>query len=148
MGEEVFNLEKVLNFRREVEKVCCLDLAAATLDFEGASERLKVEEKSLDRLTRELARKQEEGIVAGELQLYNDCCLRKNGDIRNHRQTIVTLGREMEEKRESLLIAARDKKTMELYKEWKNMAQQKKMAEREQAFINEIAIRKKRGGKK
>ncbi len=146
MGDEGFKLDRILNYRREVEKVCSIDLAAATTEFEGAIMQLNLEEKSMQLITTELARRQEEGIYAGELQLYSNCRLKKNGEIRKHRQNVACLGEFMEVKRESLLDAAKDKKTMEIYKERKNRSLQKKITEREQTFLNEIAIRKRCGG--
>lgn len=83
-----------------------------------------------------------------ELQLYDNYCLKKNGETLLHRQQVDILGQKLEEKREILIEASIEKKELELFKERKILAQREEVAKKEQAVIDEIAVQKRRGTNK
>jgi flagellar FliJ protein len=142
MQKRRFELDRVLNFRQEVEKVRKLEFAAARSEFERAEERLKREELEADRLALEFVGKQAAGIHAFELQLYADFSRRKSADIRNQRLRVDSLDKNVEEKRETLLEASKDKKVLETFKDRRLSAQRQELAEKERAFLDEIAIQR------
>ena len=148
MTKKGFELDQVLNFRKEVEKMRKIDFAAAKQEFEGASALLMREEEAMNQLTHELADKQREGISAVELQLYADFSRKKTVDIRQHRQAVISLERKMAEKRETLLDAAKEKKVLEAFKERKISAYMRGMAETERHFLDEISVQKAGHGKR
>lgn len=142
MHKRGFKLEQVLNFRQEVEKVRKLEFAAAKHEFQKAADRLKKEEEEADRLSLEFMRKQAVGMLATELQMYADFSRRKCTEIRKQRMRVDSLDKKVMEKRETLLEAAKDKKVLETFKERKVTAEQQELADKERAFLDEIAIQR------
>jgi flagellar FliJ protein len=140
MRRNVFKLEKVLHFRRETERLRKMEFAAAKREYEIAEDRLRREEESIDRLALEFMSRQTEGISALELQLYSDFLVQKRESIRLQREHVTTLDQKMSEKKEDLIEAATDKKIMEELKKKKVAAHERSLAEKEQAFLDEIAL--------
>ena len=56
------------------------------------------------------------------------------------RETIADLERAVQEKREALLVAAKEKKALEIFKEKKMREFRREQLEKERAFLDEIAI--------
>lgn len=146
MAKKGFALEQVLNYRREVEKIRTLEFALARGEFEAACERLKSEERRVGLLNTEFIDRQRQGISAMELQMYADYFRHKSTDIREQRRETVSLGSRMSEKQDNLAEAAREKKALETLKEKKVLAHRREQAEKERAFLEEIALRKKGHG--
>ncbi|WP_298431936.1 flagellar export protein FliJ [Geobacter sp.] len=143
MHKHGFQLQQVLNYRKEVEKVRKVEFAVAKREFESATELLDRHEAEADRARVEYNNKQAAGITASELQMYGDFFRRKSSDIQLQRHQVDTLGREMTEKREVLLDAAKEKKALELLKEKQMLAFRREMAEKERTFLEELAVQKK-----
>jgi flagellar FliJ protein len=143
MKRHLFTLERVLHYRRETEKLRKQECALARREYEVAEERLRREEESLERLNLEFMKRQIDGIGAVELQLYADFFSRKKMDILQQREMVTVLDRKLEEKNESLVAAATDKKIMEELKKKKLAAHEKSLAVKEQAFLDEIALQQR-----
>ncbi len=146
MGKMIFGLEQVLMYRKEIEKVCKMEFRTAQQEFDGACERLNNEENGVDRLNSELLDRQREGITAMEMQIYADFYRRKIVDINKHRMETAALNERMSEKRDILVEAAKEKKVLETLKEKKVLAHKLEMNNKEQIFLEEIALRKKGNG--
>ncbi len=140
MPKDGFRLQQVLNYRREVEKARKQELAVARSEFENATRRLKSEEEKAERLARELKEKETAGILALEFQLYAEFSRKQSSEIRTQREVVSTLNEEVEEKREILLSAAKDKKVLESFKDKTNAAHRLEVAAKERNFLDEIAI--------
>jgi len=147
MAKMIFGLEQVLTYRKEIEKVCMMELSTAQQEFDGACERLNQEETRVERLNREVLERQREGMSAMELQIYANFFRRKVVDINLHRQEAATLNDRMTEKRDILVEAAKDKKVLEILKEKKVQAHKREVRHKEQIFLEEIALRKKEHGR-
>ncbi len=143
MQRNVFSLEKVLSFRQETEKLRKMEFAMAKREYELAEDRLRREEEAMEHLTLEYMQRQIEGIDAFELQLYADFVQKKQSDIQSQRQQMVVLDRKVLETKDTLVAAATDKKIMEELKKKKVRAHEKHLAEKEQAFLDEIALQKR-----
>jgi flagellar FliJ protein len=141
MRKKIFGLEKVLDFRNEMEKVRKAEFAMARHEFEQAHERLHREEERIDRLGTEFMDRQLEGISAMELRLYSDFFRKKESDIKAQRQVVTALDVTVTEKREILVDASRDKKVLEELKKKKIKAFKQDMDEKERAFLDELALR-------
>jgi flagellar FliJ protein len=141
MQRNVFTLERVLHFRKEAEKLRKLDFATAKQEYELAEDLLRREEEAIEELNLEFMTRQIEGISALELQLYADFFQKKKQDIMCQREEVVKLDRNMVEKKDDLIAAATDKKIMEELKKKKVKAHEKAVAEKEQGFLDEIALR-------
>ncbi|MHC1698339.1 MAG: flagellar export protein FliJ [Geobacteraceae bacterium] len=141
MQQKVFTLERVLIFAAETEKLRKLDYVTAKQEYELAEDRLRREEEEMERLNLEYMTKQIEGISALELQLYAHFFQKKSQDILCQREEVSTLDQTMAEKQDELIAAATDKKMMEELKKKKIRAHEKVVAEKEQGFLDEIALR-------
>lgn len=144
MQRNAFRLERVLNFRREAEKLRKLELAAARREYELAEDRLRREEEAMEKLNLEFMERQIEGICALELQLYSEFFRKKKQEITFRREQVNELDRAVLEKRENLMEASTDKKIMEELKKKKVREQEKLMAEKERNFLDELALRPRR----
>ncbi len=141
MQRNAFSLERVLDFRKEAEKLRKLDFATAKQKYELAEDCLRREEEAIEELNLEFMTRQIEGISALELQLYADFFQKKKQDIICQREEVGKLDRNMVEKKDDLIAAATDKKIMEELKKKKVKAHEKAIAEKEQGFLDEIALR-------
>lgn len=139
-GQHEFRLEQVLKFRKEVERMQQLELAQAKQQHDLARDRLKSEHAALATLEDELAELQQQGMEAKELQLYGDFALRKQQEIQALRDTLPGLEKAVQERRESLMIAAKEKKALEVFKEKKLRDLKLEQLNRERAFLDELAI--------
>lgn len=137
-----FQLQQVLNYRKEIEKVRKVEFATAKREFESATEVLERHKAEADKARVEYNNKQASVVNAGELQMYADFFRRKTGDIQSQRVQVDSLDREMTERREELMDAAKDKKALELLKERQMAALRRERAEKERAFLEELAIQK------
>jgi flagellar FliJ protein len=138
-----FELEQVLNYRREIEKVRKLDFVSAKQELEHANEVLNQQESHVDKLTKEFSTRQKELNSIEEMRRYVDFFARKREDIKNQKERIDQLGSIMSDKRDDLLDATRDKKVLESLKEKKARELQLEMAQKERTFLDEISIQKK-----
>ena len=147
MAGHEFRLEQVLKFRKEVEKLHQLELAAAKHQHETAQDRLKSEKAAMEELAQEFSRRQLNGIQAKDLQLYGDFSRRKTQEIQHIRESLVGLEQAVQEKREALLAAAKEKKALEVFKEKKMRTLRMEQLCKERAFLDEISVQG-RGGQK
>lgn len=147
MAKDEFRLEQVLKYRKEAERVRQLELAAARLEQESAQDRLKNERSALDKLSREYSQRQLDGIDAAELQLFGNFTMRKKKEIRGIRESLVGLEKVVQEKRDLLVAAAKEKKALEVFKEKKMRDLQQERMGKERDFLDEIAVQN-HGGKK
>ncbi|HOI16146.1 MAG TPA: flagellar export protein FliJ [Geobacteraceae bacterium] len=143
MRRNVFNLERVLHFRRETEKLRKMELALAKREHELAEDRLRREEEAIEKLNLEFMNRQIEGISAFEMQLYSDFFRKKKVDILQQRDQVTELDRQVVEKKDHLVEAATEKKIMEQLKQKRIQAHEKEIAVKEQAFLDEIALQRR-----
>ncbi len=142
MRKNIFGLEQVLNFRKEVEKSRKLEFAEAKNEFDRAHDRLRRDEEKMDRLNMEFMDRQMDGICAFELQVYSDFFRKKEADIKVQRQTVTSLDIEVTAKRQTLLEAAIEKRVLEELKTKKISAHNQALASKERDFLDELALRK------
>ncbi|MCM0081060.1 flagellar export protein FliJ [Geomonas sp. Red32] len=140
MAGPEFRLEQVLKFRKEVERIQQLELAKARQQHENAREQLSNEKAALETLTEELAQRQASGIDAKDLQLYGAFARRKSREIEEMRRSVSMLEKAVQEKREALLTAAKEKKALEVFKEKKMRDLRMEQLLKERAFLDELAV--------
>lgn len=143
MASKQFELEQVLKYRLEVERLRRQDFAVAKQGFENAHEQLEREVAQTQDLSLEFIHRQGDLGSIEELRRYSDFFARKRVEIRTQREQVDQLGRVMKERRDTLLDATRDKKVLESLKEKKAQEFRLEMDQKEQAFMDEIAIQKK-----
>lgn len=143
MKIERFGLEQVLNYRREIENVRKQDFASARSEFEHASDILSQHQSHADRLSEEFSTRQRDLSSIEEIRRYSDYFARKREVIKCQREVVDTLGSLMSDRRDELLDATKDKKVLESLKEKKAQEFRLEMAQKERAFLDEIAIQRK-----
>lgn len=143
MKVEKFGLEQVLNYRREIENVRKQDFVSARSDFEHASDVLSQHQSHADRLSEEFSTRQSDLRSIEEIRSYSNYFARKREVIRCQREVVDTLGSIMNDRRDELLDATKDKKVLESLKEKKAQEFRLEMAQKERAFLDEISIQRK-----
>lgn len=144
MRNKGFKLDQVLNYRKEMEKMRKQEFAEARQQHEEANNQLKKEEEKVDLLNTEFMDRQQEGITAGDLQIYSSFFSKKSKDIKNQRTSVGLLGHEVSRRMESLLDASKGKKMLETLEKKSSLSLRKEIAEKERGLMEEIAIRGKK----
>ena len=140
-----FELEQVLKYRLEIERLRKQEFATAKQGFEHAHEELRQEESMAEDLSQEFCQRHSELECIEEMRMYADFFARKREEIRNRKEQLDHLGQVMNDRREELLDATKDKKVLESLKEKKAQEFKLTMEQKEQAFMDEIAVQKKDG---
>jgi flagellar FliJ protein len=143
MAGKIFELEQVLLYRREMEKLHKQEFAAAKRELDQAHQELKREEELVEQLTQEFQRRQQEIECIDDMRMYSDFFARKREEVRLQKEQIGHLGRITNEKRSDLMEASKDKKVLESLKEKKTIEFRQEMATKERNFLDEISIQKK-----
>ena len=138
-----FKLEQVLNYRCEVEKMRKQEFASAKRDFDHATDRLRREKERVEDLSEEFCHRQGELESIQEMRMYADFFAWKREDIKDQRERVDQLGNIMNNRRDFLLDATKDKKVLESLKEQRAKEFRLLMAQKEQTFLDEISIQKK-----
>lgn len=143
MASMNFELEQVLKYRLEIERLRKQEFATAKQGFEYAHDVLKQEEALAEGLSQEFCQRQSQLESVEEMRMYAAFFARKREEIKNRREQLDQLGRVMNERREELLDATKDKKVLESLKERKAQEFRIAMDQKEQSFMDEISIQKK-----
>lgn len=143
MAGKIFELEQVLVYRREMEKLRTQEFAAAKQLLEHASQELKREEELVKLLSGEYVRCQQDIGCIDDIRMYSDFFARKREEIRVQKERMECLDLTMREKRSDLLEASKEKKVLESLKEKKAAEFRQETAAKERNFLDEISIQKK-----
>ena len=143
MSGNLFELEQVLIYRREMEKLRKQEFAAARQVLDHANQELQREEALVELLSNEYRRCQQDIACIDDMRLYLDFFSRKREEIKQSYERIEQLDLVMNEKRSDLLEASKEKKVLESLKEKKSVEFLQVIATRERNFLDEISIQKK-----
>ncbi len=99
MAGKTFELEQVLIYRREMEKLRKQEFAVARQVLEQADQELKREEELVRLLTKEFQRCQQEIECIDDMRMYSDFFARKREEIKRQKEQIEQLGRDYERKK-------------------------------------------------
>ncbi len=144
MKKKVFRLDKVLHYRKEIEKVRRLEFAEAAQELEAACFRLKCEEEEVERLDSEFMDRQKEGITGLDIQMYSFFFRKKSAEINCQRTNVSHLHNKVNARRETLIDAAKGKKILESLEKKSLLSHEREVAEKENALLEEIALRGKK----
>jgi flagellar FliJ protein len=138
-----FKLEQVLNYRCEIEKIRKQEFASAKQAFEHASDRLRQQKEQVEDVSREFAARQGALENIEELRIYADFFTWKREDIKCQMHKVSQLDQAMNNRRQHLLDATKDKKVLESLKDKRTVEFKQRMEQKEQMFLDEISIQKK-----
>jgi flagellar protein FliJ len=137
-----FELEQVLKYRLEVERMRKNEFVAAKQELEQAGDELRQEEEEVEKAARQYSEQHADLNNIEDIRRYSDFFARKREDIKKKQEQLEQLERIMDERREVLLDATKEKKVLETLKERKKLENRREMDQKEQAFMDEIAIQK------
>ena len=143
MAGKTFELEQVLIYRSEMEKLRKQEFAVAKRVLEQANQELEREEDLVELLTQEFQRCQQDIGCIDDMRMYSDFFTRKREEIKQQKVRIEDLDQIATEKRSDLMEASKEKKVLESLKEKKAAEFRQDMAIRERNFLDEISIQKK-----
>ncbi len=138
-----FELEQVLRYRLDIERLRKQEFATAKQGFEYAHERLRHEEARAQTISEEFFQRQGEFGSIEEMRRYADFFTRKREEIKTQKKHVDHLGHVLNERRNVLLDATKEKKVLESLKEKKATEFRLAMDRKEQSFMDEIAVQKK-----
>ena len=143
MAGKTFELEQVLVYRREMEKLRKQEFTVAKQVLEQTTQELNREEELVGLLSQEFHRCQQDIGCIDDMRMYADFFSRKREQIKRYGERIEQLDQIMNEKRSDLLEASKEKKVLESLKEKKTAEFRQEMATKERNFLDEISIQKK-----
>jgi flagellar FliJ protein len=138
-----FELHQVLNYRTDLERLRKQESAAARQDLDQASDKLEQQRSETAALARDFAERNGQLNSVVELQLYSDFFARKREEIKEQQARVTALDRILENRRDDLVQATKDKKVLEALKEKKTVAFRQEMLRKERDFMDESAVQKK-----
>ncbi len=138
-----FELHQVLNYRTDLERLRKQEFAAARQDLDQASDKLEQQRNEAATLARDFAERNGQLNSVVELQLYADFFTRKREEIKQQQERVTALDRILEDRRDDLVQATKDKKVLEALKVKKMQAFRQEMQRKERDFLDETAVQKK-----
>ena len=141
--KKTFEMQQVLNYRVELEKMRKQEFAAARQDLDAASDLLEQEKNEAAKLAEEFSGRQQQIDSIFEMRLYADFFARKRDEIKEQQRRVASLDQVLEGRREELVQATKEKKVMERLKEKQKEAFLKEQAYKESLLLDEIATQKK-----
>lgn len=142
-AKKKFDMHQVLNYRKELEKLCKQEFASAKHDLDAAAEKLEHGKQEASALAQEFCSRQQQIDSIFEMQLYTDFFARKREELKQQQQRVEALDRVLEDRREELLQATKEKKVMEQLKKKQDEAFRREQAHKEGLLLDEIATQKK-----
>jgi len=138
-----FDMHQVLNYRKELEKLCKQEFATAKQDLDSAAEEFARQKLETERLAEEFSERQQQIDSIVEMQMYAAFFSRKRDELKCQQERVENLDRILEDRRQELLHATKEKKAMERLKERQDAAFRKEQAHKEGLLLDEIATQKK-----
>jgi len=126
-----------------MEKLRKLEFAASKQKLEKAHDDLRREEELVCELTERFRCRHHELESIDEVRMYAAFFNRKRGEMKNQKEQIEKLDTIVDERRQDLLDASKDKKVLESLKERKAKEFRLEMEQKERKFLDEISIQKK-----
>jgi flagellar FliJ protein len=138
-----FEMQQVLGYRTELEKMRKQEFATAKQHLDAACDLLEQEKTEAAQLAEEFSERQQQIDSIFEMQLYADFFTRKREEVKEQQRRVDALDRVLEDRREELLQATKEKKVMEQLKEKQEKAYRREIARKESLLLDEIATQKK-----
>lgn len=142
---EKFKLQTVLKYRKTLEEQAQQRLAEL-LAVDGRLRQQQGEISThLEGLTRQLEEKQQGGLSVLELRLYEDQIVHQQQLINQIQRQLEEVGVQLNERRQELMVAARERKMIEKLKEKQLAEYLQKLDRKERNMLDEISLRQKGG---
>ena len=135
-----FSLESLLGHRKSIEESFQKELADLQRLLQEEMNKKMNFEKEREKNMTELNQNASKGITAGDNLIYHNFIQRLAANIDQQDQRVFAVKKKIENKRMVLLEAVKNKKALEKLKEKGLEAFVRKLAKKEELFINEVAV--------
>ena len=135
-----FSLEPVLKYRKLLEEDFQKDFAVLKRQLFDEKEKLSNFEQTRDRFSRELQKKQVKNINVSDILLYTDYLQEVSKEIEKQSEKILEAEKRVDQKREELVGAMKNRKTIDRLREKGLKAHVQELSKKEQDLMNEAAI--------
>ena len=135
-----FSLEPVLKYRKLLEEDLQKDFAILKRQLLDERERLSNFEQTRDRFSGELQEKQAENVSVSDILLYTDYLQQVSKEIGKQAEKILETEESVDQKREELVGAMKNRKTIDRLREKGLKAHVQGLSKKEQDLMNEAAI--------
>ena len=135
-----FTLQSLLNHRKFIEETLQKELSLFKRSLVDEKKKLKDYEKARNSLLVKLQQKQRESITVSENLLYLNFVVCLTSDLDKQRDRVLDIEKKFDQKRDDLIAAMKERKTLEKLKEKQLKAYNHKLMKNEQDFMNEAGI--------
>ncbi len=135
-----FTLEPLLNYRKFVEENIQKELALCKRQLLHERKKLNTYQDAKHKVANELKTRQEKGAKIIEVLLYARFIEQLSRDIEEQKKKVFEAEEKLNQKRDELIGAMKDRKTLEKLKENGLKVYRKDLLRKEQGFLGEIAI--------
>ncbi len=137
-----FKLKAVLEYRRQIEDARQQEFAAVMQVWEREREKLEHYHKSWRACLLEWRSMQEKSVSIASVDMYQKYMLRLRHEINGQAERVKKCVAEVDEKRNILLQAQKERKMMETLEESELLHYRKELADRERKYYDEIATQR------
>jgi len=134
-----FNLEPLLNHRRYQEEILQKELAGLKTRLVAEKDKLRVLKKKKRQYLGQLQLKQQSGRPVSEIKLYLHFVDHLSKEMNAQNQRVLRVEKGFNLKRQDLIQAMKNRKTLEKLQEKGFQAHQQKMLKKERDFMDEVA---------
>ena len=134
-----FNLEPLLNHRRYREEVLQKELAGLKKRLTEEEQKLRALRKKKRQFLLQFQKKQKDGRPASEIKLYFDFVEHFSKKIDAQHQNVIEAKRIFNLKRQDLITAMKERKTLDRLKEKGWQAYQQEQSKKERDLMDEVA---------
>jgi flagellar FliJ protein len=134
-----FNLEPLLNHRRYQEEILQKELAGLKTRLAAEKDKLRVLKKKKRQYLGQLQLKQQSGRPVSEIKLYLHFVDHLSKEMNAQNQRVLRVEKGFNLKRQDLIQAMKNRKTLEKLQEKGFQAHQQKMLKKERDFMDEVA---------
>jgi len=134
-----FNLEPLLNHRRYQEEVLQKELAGLKKHLTEEEHKLRALRKKKRQFLLQFQKKQKDGRPASEIKLYFDFVEHLSKKIDAQHQNVLEAKRTFNLKRQDLITAMKERKTLDRLKEKGWQAYQQEQSKKERDLMDEVA---------
>jgi len=135
-----FRLERVLQLRRQMEEAKRRELSIMLFDLRQLEAKLHSLGRDLESCKKEMAQElEQEELSLARIEVFASYLRRITTSIEAQRELVAELHKKIESKKDELLEAIKERKTMESVKARRRDEHEKECAREEMKFLDEIA---------
>ena len=135
-----FKLQSVLDYRKRIEKMAQKSLLFYLEKQSSLDAEKQKKQKELLKLFDELQSAEQKGTFLPEVMLYEKCIQDKKRGVEEIARKLEGLSSEINCKKDELIKARQEKRTLEILKEKNEEKEKRKQRHRENVFSDEAAI--------